>query len=126
MVTNRARKKIERFMGCNLATSEFRPRIIRAFGKSVACEKFVLGFSEWDDGEAANSDEWRIREELFRFDFAQCDGLGEWLSCFDLDRRIFGIGVIHGNDGGGADGALAVAGFVDDQFVAGLHPAKIL
>jgi len=85
-----------------------------------------LGFSEGNDGEAANSDEWRIREEFFRFDFGQCDGLGERLSGFDLNRGILGIGSVYGDNGSGADGALAVTGFVDDQFVAGLHPAKIL
>src|SRR5882724_6456009 len=37
-----------------------------------------------------------------------------------------GSGGIHRDDGRSADGTLAVAGFVDDQFVAGLHPSKIL
>jgi hypothetical protein len=41
-----------------------------------------LGFGEGNDGEAADSDEWGIREEFFGFDFGQRDGLREQLSGF--------------------------------------------
>ena len=77
-----------------------------------------MGFRKGNDGQAANFDERRIREEFFGFDFAQCDGLGKWLSGFNLDCGIFGVGVVHGDDGGGADGTLLVTGVINDQLVA--------
>jgi hypothetical protein len=39
-----------------------------------------LSFGERDDGEAADSNERGILEELIGFDFAQSYGLGDWFS----------------------------------------------
>ena len=52
MIKNRKR---ERFIGLSLITPS---RIIHAFGDSVARQGFVLAFSEGDNGEAADADEW--------------------------------------------------------------------
>src|SRR2546429_5440250 len=60
-------KKRERFMGLSLITP---CRIIHAFEDSVARQGFVLGFSEGDDGEAADADERRITEEFVGFDLS--------------------------------------------------------
>lgn len=100
-------------------------RIIRGFEESVACEMFVLRFGEGNHGETADADERRVGEELVGFDLGERDWFGDGLACFDLDGGILGIGSIDGNDGGGAYGGLVVAGFVDDEFVAGLHRAKV-
>jgi hypothetical protein len=85
-----------------------------------------LGFDEGNDGEAADSNEGGILEELIGFDLPQGDGLYERFPGLDLDGGIFGIGSVHRDDSGGADGAVVVASFVDDQSVSRLHPAKIL
>ena len=100
-----------RFMGFCLDTSQ---SIIRGFAESIAGQELVLSGGEGDDGEAALANERGIGEELVGFDLGKGDGLGEQIFGFDFDGGIFGVGGVTGDHGGGADGALAIAGFVDD------------
>ena len=71
------------------------------------------------------ADQGRISEERIGFDLREWNRLGESLAGFDFHLRALGIGGIDGDYRGGADGGLVVAGFVDDEAVAGLHAAEI-
>ena len=99
--------------------------IIRAFAESVASQKFILGCGQGNDGEAADPNQGGVLEELVGLDLVEGDGLGEQIFGFDFDGGIFVVGGVYGDHGGGADSALAIAGFVDDQFVARFHRAKV-
>ena len=71
---------------------------------------------DWgNDGEAADADEGDSWNSLLDLIWGEGDWFWERLSGFDLDDGIFGVGGVDGDDKRCADGALAVAGFVDDQ-----------
>src|ERR1700724_1800384 len=71
---------------------------------------------DWgNDGEAADADEGDSWNSLLDVIWGEGDWFWERLSGFDLDDGIFGIGGVDGDDKRCADGALAVAGFADDQ-----------
>ena len=84
-----------------------------------------MGLGEGNDGEAADSNEGGILEEFVGFDLGQGNGIGKRFAGFDFDLRFLGVGGVDGDNGGGADGPLAVAGFVDDELCAGRHLAEI-
>lgn len=85
----------------------------------------MLGGGERDDGEASLADQRRVGEQLIGLDFGEGDRPGQRFSGFNLDGGILGIGEVHGNDGRGADRALAIPGLVDDERRARSHFAKV-
>src|ERR1700674_5375158 len=71
---------------------------------------------DWgNDGEAADADEGDSWNSLLDLIWGEGDWFWERLSEFDLDDGTFEIGGVDGDDKRCADGALAVAGFVNDQ-----------
>jgi len=92
---------------------------------SRAGDGFVLRFVEGNYREATLSDQWGIGEQGIGFDLCQGDGLCERLARFDLNFWTFRIGGIDGDYRSGAYRAFVLAGFVNDQAIAGLHPTKI-
>ena len=74
-----------------------------------------MSCGQGNDGEAAHPHKRRIREELVGLDLRERDGIGERFPCFDLDLRIFRVGSVDRDDGGGADGRFVVASFVNDE-----------
>ena len=80
---------------------------------------------EWDDGETSHSYQWGSGEEFIGFDFGEGDGFGKGLAGADFHLGIFGVGEFDRNHRGCADNGFLIAGFVDDEVVAGLHGSEV-
>ena len=85
----------------------------------------MLG-SERDNGKPAFAYHRGASKNLIGFHLGKLRLASEWLSGTDFYFRNFGVGGIHGNSGGGADGGSKAPSFINNQFRASFHFAQVL